>query len=85
MRYNVVCAAPRQIPEIFRALSPDKTASHAELCEFFDAETRNGEDISRCCGLPDKTIAAITAQFERKNAGNLVPVAAANSWISPGR
>lgn len=83
VRYNF--AAPRQILEIFRALSQGKTEPYAELCELFDAETRNGEDMSQYSGLLDKAVVAIAAQFERKNAGNLFPAAAANSRTPPSR
>jgi hypothetical protein len=34
-------------------------------------ETGNGQDMSRYSGLLEKTVAAIAAQFGRKNAGNL--------------
>lgn len=36
-----------------------------------DTQTNNGEDMSRYNALLDKAVAAIAAQFGRKNAGNL--------------
>ncbi len=69
VRYNFT--SPKQILEIFRTLSQGKTESYAQLCELFDTETRNGEDMSQYSGLLDRAVTAIAAQFERKNAGNL--------------
>ena len=62
---------PKQILEIFRAVCQGKTEPYAELCELFDQETSNGQDMSRYSALLDKAVAAIAAQFGRKNAGNL--------------
>lgn len=69
VRYNFT--APKQILEIFRAVCQAKTEPYAQLCELFDQETNNGQDMSRYSGLLDDAIAAIAAQFNRKNAGNL--------------
>jgi SNF2 family DNA or RNA helicase len=69
VRYNFT--APKQILEIFRALCQGKTEPYAALCEFFDSETKDGEDMSRYSGLLDKAVAAIAAQFGRKSIGNL--------------
>jgi hypothetical protein len=69
VRYNFT--APKQILEIFRAVCQGKAEPYAQLCELFDQETGNGQDMSRYSGLLDKAVAAIAAQFGRKNAGNL--------------
>lgn len=69
VRYNFT--SPKQILEIFRAVSQGKTEPYAAICELFDAETKDGEDMSRYGDLLDKAVTAIAAQFERKNAGNL--------------
>jgi SNF2 family DNA or RNA helicase len=69
VHYNFT--SPKQILEIFRAVSQGKAEPYAGLCELFDAETKDGEDMS-CYGLLlDKAVTAIAAQFERKNASNL--------------
>ncbi len=52
-------------------MSQGKTEPYADLCKLFNAETKNGEDMSHCSTLLDKAVAAIAAQFGRKNAGNL--------------
>jgi SNF2 family DNA or RNA helicase len=69
VRYNFT--SPKQVLEIFRAVSQGKTEPYTELCELFDAQTKHGEDMSQYSNLLDKAVAAIAAQFGRKNAGNL--------------
>jgi hypothetical protein len=69
VRYNFT--APKQILEMFRALSQGKTEPYAKLCELFDAETQNGQDMARYSALLDKAVVAIATQFNRKNAGTL--------------
>ena len=69
VRYNFT--SPKQVLEIFRAVSQGKTEPYAQLCELFDAETKDGEDMSQYSSLLDRAVAAIAAQFGRKNAGNL--------------
>ncbi len=69
VRYNFT--SPKQVLEIFRAVSQGKTEPYADLCELFDAQTKHGEDMSRYSGLLDKAVAAIAAQFGRKSVGNL--------------
>jgi len=69
VRYNFT--APKQMLEIFRAVCQGQTEPHAKLCELFDKETAHGQDMSRYSNLLDKAVAAIAAQFGRKNAGNL--------------
>ncbi|MCA3148952.1 MAG: DEAD/DEAH box helicase family protein [Burkholderiales bacterium] len=69
VRYNFT--APKQMLEIFRTVCQGQTEPHAKLCELFDDETTHGQDMSRYSGLLNKAVAAIAAQFGRKNAGNL--------------
>lgn len=69
IRYNFT--SPKQILEIFRAVSQGKAEPYAALCELFDTETKNGEDMTQYSSLLDRAVTAIAAQFERKNAGNL--------------
>ena len=69
VRYNF--AAPKQVLEIFRALCQGKTEPYADLCKLFDEQTSHGQDMSAYSALLDKTVAAIVAQFTRKNAANL--------------
>ena len=69
VRYNFT--APKQVLEIFRAVCQGQAEPHAGLCKLFDEEATHGQDMSRYSDLLDKTVAAIAAQFGRKNAGNL--------------
>jgi hypothetical protein len=69
VRYNF--AAPKQVLEIFRALCQGKTEPYADLCQLFDDQTHHGQDMSAYSALLEKTVAAIVAQFSRKNAANL--------------
>lgn len=69
VRYNFT--APKQVLEVFRAVCQGQTESHAKLCKLFDKETNHGQDMSRYSDLLDKAVAVISAQFGRKNAGNL--------------
>lgn len=69
VRYNFT--SPKQVLEIFRALSQGKTEPYTQLCEIFDTETNNGEDMSKYSDLLNRAVTAISAKFERKNAGNL--------------
>ena len=69
VRYNF--AAPKQILEIFRTLCQGKVEPYADLCKLFDEHTSHGQDMSTYSALLDKAVAAIVAQFTRKNATNL--------------
>ena len=69
VRYNFT--APKQILEIFRALCQGKTEAYAQLCKVFDEQTSHGQNMSTYSALLDQAVAAIVAQFARKNAANL--------------
>ncbi len=69
VRYNFT--APKQILEIFRAVCQGQDRPLDRLCELFDEQTRNGEDMSRYSELLDRAVQAIAAQFTRKATGNL--------------
>ena len=69
VRYNFT--APKQVLEIFRALCQGQTEPHEALCKLFDQQTKHGQDMSTYSALLDKAVAAIVAQFAKKNAANL--------------
>ncbi len=69
VRYNFT--SPKQVLEIFRAVSQGKTEPYADLCEIFNAETKSGEDMSQYSNLLERAVAAIAAQFGKKSVGNL--------------
>jgi hypothetical protein len=69
VRYNFT--APKQILEIFRAVCQGKEEPYSKLCELFDEQTQNGEEMSQYSNLLEKAVTAIASQFARKSAGNL--------------
>ena len=69
VRYNFT--APKQVLEIFRAVCQGQAEPHAELCKLFDTETRHGQDMTAYSALLKTAVAAIAAQFSRKNAASL--------------
>jgi len=69
VRYNFT--APKQILEIFRAVCQGKGQPYSRLCELFDEQTHNGEDMSHYSSLLEKAVSAIATQFIRKSTGNL--------------
>lgn len=69
VRYNFT--SPKQVLEIFRAVSQGKTEPYADLCELFDTQTKHGDDMSQYSILLDKAVSAIAAQFGRKSVSNL--------------
>ncbi len=68
VRYNFT--APKQVLEILRAVCQGKTEVHTRLCQLLDEETAHGQNMRRYSALLDQAVAAIAAQFGRKNAGN---------------
>jgi hypothetical protein len=69
VRYNFT--APKQVLEVFRAVCQGQTEAHQRLCDLFDTETQHGQDMQRYSLLLKKAVAAIAAQFGRKNVANL--------------
>ncbi|MCB1668021.1 MAG: DEAD/DEAH box helicase family protein [Pseudomonadales bacterium] len=69
IRYNFT--APKQILEIFRAVCQGQDKPYSQLCELFDQQTANGEDMSLYSDLLEKAVSAIAVQFSRKTTGNL--------------
>lgn len=69
VRYNFT--APKQVLELFRALCQGHTQADEHLCKAFDAHTQHGQDMHTYNALLNQAVAAITAQFAKKNAANL--------------
>ncbi|MDA3807952.1 MAG: helicase-related protein [Thiomicrorhabdus sp.] len=69
VRYNFT--APKQILEIFRAVCQGQNEPYAKLCELFDEQTQNGEEMGPYSDLLEKAVQAIASQFARKTTGNL--------------
>jgi hypothetical protein len=51
--------SPQQVLEVFRAASQGKNEPFANLRELFDAETKDGEDMSKCRSPLDRADAGI--------------------------
>ena len=69
VRYNFT--APKQILEIFRALCQGQEEPYQQLCDLFDNETHNGEQMEHYNELLEKAVKAIVAQFARRATANL--------------
>ncbi len=69
VRYNFT--APKQVLEVLRAVCQGQAQAHQQLCDWFDSETRHGQDMQRYSNLLNRAVAAIATQFGRKNVANL--------------
>ena len=70
VRYNF--AQPKQILEIFRKLCEDKTKPYDELCNLFDQDTSNGEDMSQYSDLLMAAVDAIKGSYKKRTTGSLL-------------
>lgn len=61
----------KQLLEAFRSLTSGHSTPIEELCSAFNAETLNGEDMSRYDGLLEGCLKEIRRSFETKNQANL--------------
>ena len=78
-------AHPKQILEIYRALSSDKKDPIQELCDSFNLETHNGEDISKYSNLLNKAIESIIKTFKRRAIGALATDRGATIMETPNQ
>lgn len=69
VRYNYTHA--KQTLEIFGELAREQNAPLLPLCDVFDMETGNGQDMSKYDNLMDMVIKAIGRQFGRQSAMTL--------------
>lgn len=70
VRYNF--AQPKQILEIARLLCAEKTVPYESLCNLFDQQTCNGEDMSRYNTLLETAVKAIAQSFKKRTVSNLL-------------
>ena len=80
VRYNF--AQPKQILEIMRLLCVDKNVPYENLCNLFDQETCNAQDMDSYNSLLDATVRAIAGSFKRRTAGQLV---SSRDGVLPGK
>ncbi len=64
-------AQPKQILEIYRLLCAGKTAAYEQLCNLFDAETKNGADMQLYNNLLAAAVASIAKTFQKRVAAGL--------------
>jgi len=69
VRYSF--AQPKQILEIFRALCSGKPQPYDALCDLFDQQTNDGEDMGAYNKLLDHAVTSIAQTFKRRTASNL--------------
>jgi len=69
VRYNYVNA--KQILEIFRRLCQDKNKPFDILCDLFNSETINGEDMKVYTKLLEKSVKEIKNIFQKKSNSKL--------------
>jgi hypothetical protein len=59
-------AQPKQILEIYRVLCAGKATPYEALCNLFDAETKNGSDMSLYNELLEKAVESIVHTFKKR-------------------
>ncbi len=69
VRYNYTNA--KQILEIYRLLCQGRREPYEKLCDLFNSETHNGDEMSQYADLLKKAIAEIAHIFKRKAAQKL--------------
>ena len=65
-------AQPKQILEVFRLLCINRKAAITALCDAFDAETKDGLDMSRYNELLRKAVLGFEATFRKRSAASLL-------------
>ena len=70
VRFNF--AQAKQILEIFRTLAAGEGKACEALCDLFNGETGNGDDMARYDDLLAKSVAAIMATFKKRAIGALL-------------
>ena len=69
VRYSF--ASPKESMLLFRDLATGEPTAFEQLCDLFDARTRDGSDMSHYDGLLKKALASIEATFQKKAASAL--------------
>jgi ERCC4-related helicase len=70
VRYNYTNA--KQILEIFRLLCQDKKFPYDKLCELFNAETANGENMDVYSALLKKAVSEVIKVFRKRGSQRLM-------------
>jgi SNF2 family DNA or RNA helicase len=64
-------AQPKQILEIYRTLCSGKKAPYEDLCNLFNQNTHNGEDVSQYTELLEKAVVSIERTFKKRAVSGL--------------
>lgn len=64
-------AQPKQILDIYRRLCADQPRPHEELCNLFDRETNNGQNMQTYSGLLAGAMKSIERTFKKRAAAQL--------------
>ena len=64
-------AQPKQILEMFRLLCANQAQAYNSLCNLFDNQTNNGEDMSVYNDLLERAVDSITRTFKKRLGSNL--------------
>ncbi|XZO02318.1 MAG: hypothetical protein ACM65L_00545 [Microcoleus sp.] len=64
-------AQPKQILEMFRLLCANQAQAYDSLCNLFDNQTNNGEDMSVYNDLLERAVDSITRTFKKRLGSNL--------------
>jgi SNF2 family DNA or RNA helicase len=70
VRYNFTNA--KQILEIFRMLAAGNDRAYEKLCDIFNGETANGNEMKKYDGLLEKAINEITKTFKKRAVSALL-------------
>jgi hypothetical protein len=65
VRYNYTNA--KQILEIYRLLCQGRATPYEQLCELFNSETKNGEDMGRFNEILQKAVIEIMHVFQKRS------------------
>ncbi|HXB41230.1 MAG TPA: helicase-related protein [Bacteroidia bacterium] len=65
VRFNYTNA--KQILEIYRLMCSGKNHAYETLCDIFNAETKNGEDMSQYSGLLKKAVEEVCRVFKKRS------------------
>ena len=64
-------AQPKQALNLLRDLAAGHASAFADLCDLFDARTRDGADVTHYDGLIKKALESITHTFSKRAMANL--------------
>jgi hypothetical protein len=70
VRFNYTSS--KSILEIYRLLCTGESAPYEKLCDLFNKETNNGEDMSKYTALIEKAVTEIMASFKKRSAAKLM-------------